>query len=134
LAFTVDYGKQFAHEFQRYPTDQQDAIIKFSLNFQEYGLSDFSKYEGKISPSWKGVEESDPRYNYARSNKLWHYHIGIPSYKPSRYGNNYLTSDYVLHFQRNSETKITLVDILFHYHADGTFHLPPQDYLEKDDD
>jgi hypothetical protein len=134
LPFTVDYGKQFAIEFKNYPLDQQNAIVKFALTFQEHGLFDFSKYEGKISQSWKGIEPTDPLYNYAFSNNLWHYHVGIPDYKPSKYGNPYLTSDYVLHFQRNSSTHITLVDILFHYHADGRFHLPSEKYLEKDSD
>ena len=130
----MQYGKLFAIEFSRYPLDQQDAIINFVLTFQQYGLSDFSKYEGKISPSWKGIDQNDSRYDYAYSNKLWHYHIGIPDYRPSKYGNNYLTSDYVLHFQRNSATLITLVDVLFHYHADGSFHLPYENYLETDEE
>jgi hypothetical protein len=121
----------FAVEFTRYPQDQQNAILKFALTFQEYGLDDFSKYEGKISPSWKGLAPTEPRYHYAFSNNLWHYHVGIPDYRPSKHGNNYLTSDYVVHFQVNSKNHITLVDILFHYHADGRFHLPSEKYLNN---
>lgn len=132
MAFTWEFGKQFTIEFKNYPSDQQDAILRFTEIFEEHGLSDFSKFDGKISPSWKGVEPSNQAHKFALSNNLWHYHVGIPNYRPSIYG-SYLTSDWVLHFQwdnwKNKGTHIVLVDILFHYHKDGQFHLPSEKYL-----
>lgn len=134
MSYTFEYGKQFAIEFSKYPTDQQDAILDFLVLYQQEGLGDFSKYPGKISPSWKGVPFNSPTYRYAYDNKLWHYHIGIPDYVKSRYG-GYLTSDWVLHFiwddWQSMGKHIVVVDILFHYKKDGTFHLPTEKYLER---
>ncbi|OUY08725.1 hypothetical protein [Acinetobacter populi] len=129
MVYTFEYGKQFANEFARYPEDQQDAIIDFTDIYELYGLSDFSKYKGKITPSWKGVDFDSFNYQYAYEHKLWHYHIGIPEYVKSLY-RDYYTSDWVLHFIKVSDQHIVIVDVLFHYKADGHFHLPKEKYLE----
>ncbi|WP_338558098.1 hypothetical protein [Acinetobacter sp. KS-LM10] len=130
MSFTWEFGKQFAIEFKIYPNDQQDKIIDFIEIYTQYGLSDFSKFPGKISPSWKGTPDLKT-YTYAKSNHLWHYHLGLPEYIKSRYF-EFFTSDWVLHFQwKSPETHIVIVDILFHYKADGEFHLPTQKYLER---
>ncbi|MFH4214734.1 hypothetical protein WAI87_22805, partial [Acinetobacter baumannii] len=80
----------FAVEFGNYPETQQDKILDFTDVYEKYGLNDFSKYQGKISQSWRGIDKTHPIYDYAYSNNLWHYHIGIPEYVKSKY-NNYLT-------------------------------------------
>jgi hypothetical protein len=130
LSYTWEFGKQFAVEFGRYPENQQDKILDFTDVYEEFGLRDFSKYQGKISPSWRGIDKTDPIYNYTYSNNLWHYHIGIPDYIKSKY-NNYLTSDMILHFQRKQQIDhIRLVDITWHYKANGMFWLPSPEYLE----
>jgi len=120
LSYTWEFGKQFAVEFGRYPENQQDKILDFTDVYEE----------GKISPSWRGIDKTDPIYNYTYSNNLWHYHIGIPDYVKSKY-NNYLTSDMILHFQRKQQIDhIRLVDITWHYKANGMFWLPSPEYLE----
>ena len=123
-------GKQFQAEFKNYPEDQRRVIVDFIAIYQQYGLSDFSKFKGKLTPSWKGVDSCSDNYQYAKANALWHYHIGIPTYQQSLYG-DYFTSDWVLHFMwEHKDNHIVIVDVLFHYKADGTFHLPSPKYLD----
>ena len=127
--FTVKFKEKFAQEFKNFPTDQQDKILDFIEIFQKFGLSDFTKYEGKISPSWAGLKITDTNYHYAKQNHLWHYHIGIPIYEQRH--SKYKTSDVVLHFQwHKNSTEIHLVDIYQHYTKAGNFYLPPKDYLQ----
>lgn len=135
MAYTVDFKKRFAIEFARFPQDQQLAIADFILLYQQNGLhsSQWNKYPGKIAPSWKGLEVSHPNYAYARSNHLWHYHIGLPDYKQSPYG-DYKTSDWLLHFQwANQGQHISLVDAYCHHTSDKTFYMPnPDRLIDKD--
>lgn len=129
MPFTSSFKAQFAIEFARYPTDQQDKILEFIEMYEANGLSDFTIYPGKISPSWSGIDPSHPNYNYARYNNLWHYHIGIPQYILTH--GKYLTSDWVLHFQWvNGSDHISLVDLYSHHTSTGIFYMPPQQYLE----
>ncbi len=128
--FQVEYGKLFAIEFQNYPKDQQDAIVDFIEIFLNYGLVDFNKFEGKIAPSWKGLATDHPHYHFAKKHDLWHYHIGIPNYQKSQYG-DYQTSDYILHFMlQNNRVTIVLIDTTSHYRSDGTFWFPRIEYLD----
>jgi hypothetical protein len=130
LSYTWEYGKQFAVQFGRYPEDQQDKILDFTDIYEVFGLKDFSKYQGKITPSWRKIDKTDPIYDFTYSNNLWHYHIGMPDYVKSQY-NNYSTSDMILHFQRKDHIKhIRLLDITWHYKANGEFWLPNPEYLE----
>jgi mRNA-degrading endonuclease RelE of RelBE toxin-antitoxin system len=127
--YTVKFRKQFAIEFQYYPDFQQDKILDFVETFEQHGLSDFSKYTGKISQSWSNLQPSNSDYRYAQKNHLWHYHIGIPKYEQLH--SKYKTSDVVLHFQwHNKGNTICLVDIYSHYKIDGSFYLPSPDYLK----
>ena len=129
-SYRVKFHKQFAIEFRNYPKNQQDKIFDFIETFKQHGLSDFSKYDGKIAPSWSNLEGSNPNYIYAKANNLWHYHIGIPIYQQIH--SKYKTSDVVLHFQwRQGENVIYLVDIYNHYKHDGSFYLPSFSYLAQ---
>ena len=130
MSYTWEFGKQFAVEFSNYPEKQQNKILDFTDIYEEYGLSEFSKYQGKISPSWRGIEKTDPIYDFTYSNNLWHYHVGLPEYTKSKYNNN-LTSDMVLHFQwKKSSTHIRILDITDHYKSNGEFWLPNRNYLD----
>lgn len=130
MSYTWEFGKQFAVEFGNYPENQQDKILDFTDVYEKYGLKDFSKYQGKISQSWRGIDKTHPIYDYAYSNNLWHYHIGIPKYVKSKY-NNYLTSDMILHFQwKNRSNHIFIADITWHYKSNGEFWLPEPNYLD----
>lgn len=130
MSYSWEFGKQFAVQFGHYPEDQQDKILDFTDIYEEFGLKDFSKYQGKITPSWRGIDKTDPIYDFTYSNNLWHYHIGMPDYVKSKY-NNYSTSDMILHFQRKDHKKlIRLLDITWHYKANGEFWLPTNECLE----
>ena len=128
--YRVGMNRQFSIEFENYPEYQQDKILDFVNLFKKFGLSDFSKYDGKIAPSWSSLKSSNPDYIYAKANNLWHYHIGIPIYQQVH--SKYKTSDVVLHFQwRSGENVIYLVDIYNHYKHDGSFYLPSFNYLAQ---
>lgn len=128
MSFQFVLAKQFAKEFQHYTEQQQDAVLAFLEVYEQYGLTDFSKYMGKIAPSWRGSITAETS-QYAYQNRLWHYHIGIPKYMQSQYY-DYATSDWVLHFIWQDQRFIVLVDLCYHYKADGSFHLPSEKYLE----
>jgi hypothetical protein len=130
VIFKWELGTLFKEQFSFYPKDQQDAVIKFITTYQNFGLNDFSSYEGKLSPSYKGIDKTDPVYEFTYTNNLWHYHIGLPSYAKSKSA-KYLTSDMILHFQCKDTNYIRLLDITWHYKADGTFWLPSKDYLTE---
>lgn len=128
MSFTWSFNAKFASEFSNFPKDQQVSIASFLFTYEANGLHDLTKFEGKIAPSWSGVPESDYAHSYTRANNLWHYHIGIPVYE-SRHP-KYKTSDMVLHFQwPNKGAHINLADVYFHYKSDGSFYLPPVEYL-----
>ena len=129
MPYTWCVKKRFSREYINYPEDQRRKIFAFTQLFEQYGLDDFSKFEGKLAPSWSGLESSDPIYAYARKNDLWHYHIGIPEYIARH--PKYKTSDWILHFQWTAfGPHIDLVDTCYHYKLDGTFYLPDASYLE----
>lgn len=130
MEYIFSYGKLFANEFKYYPQDQQDAILDFLDIYEVHGLEIFELYKGKISFSWKGLHYKDPAYHYAKSNDLWHAHIGLPNFRKSAFG-PYYTSDMILHFQWiNKGNVIKVVDITPHYKADRKFWLPGVKYLE----
>ncbi|MDG3394314.1 hypothetical protein P5E67_00850 [Vibrio parahaemolyticus] len=126
MTYTFSFSKQFAKEFANFEQDQRDKVTAFLINYQKYGLSDFSKFEGKITPSWKGEDISQDDYDFTTQNKLWHYHVGYPSYTQNH--SKYKTSDWVLHFKRE-DPNIHLVDLYVHYRVDGSFYLPPETSL-----
>ena len=133
MNYTFSYNDQLSIEFANFPHDQQTAILQFAVCFSQHGLSDFTKYPGKITQSWSCLDVSDPAYSYTYGNDLWHYHVGLPSYKSVH--PKYKTSDIVLHFQwpdwQKHGTHIDLVDIYNHYTSKGDFYLPPASYLAK---
>jgi mRNA-degrading endonuclease RelE of RelBE toxin-antitoxin system len=128
MKFKVTKSKKFSLEFKNFPEQQQNKILDFILNFKQNGLKNFSFYEGKISHSWKNLEENSDKYKYAKNNKLWHYHIGIPEYIQNHL--KFKTSDVVLHFQWKDEYTIKLVDIYDHYDSKGIFYLPKKKNLK----
>jgi hypothetical protein len=129
MAYTYSFKQKFAAEFANFPIDQQDKIFDFLDTYEKYGLVDFSNYVGKITPSWKGALPGGADYNYALTNYLWHYHIGLPYYAATAHG-QYKTSDWVLHFQWPKQgDHIFLVDLYSHYTRTGQFYLPSADYL-----
>ena len=126
MAYSVSFGAQFLKEYANYQPDQQASVTSFIKLYRTYGLGDFSKFPGKVSPSWKGAQGA--ALTYALDNDLWHYHVGLPQYKVSPGG--YQTSDWVLHFQWPKKgLEIRLVDLCYHYTSTGQFYMPTAKYL-----
>lgn len=127
--YQIHFYKQFSIEFPNFPVDQQNKVLDFIDIFEQHGLTDFSRYEGKITPSWKGMNVSESNYRYARDNSLWHYHVGIPEYRQVH--STYKTSDMVLHFQWPGKgSHVNLLDMYYHYDSEGLFYLPTSLYLK----
>lgn len=128
MAYRWEFRSLFATEFGNLPPKDQDKVLDFITIYLSEGLQDFSKYEGKIAPSWSGTGISPFLYSYAVNHALWHYHVGIPSYSVRH--TKYKTSDFLLHFQwPNMGDEIYIVDLYSHYTSDGHFYLPPERYL-----
>jgi len=131
MTFTWNFKAKFADEFKRLPAAEQDKVIEFTDLYEAHGLADFSKYPGKITQSWKGLDPAGDDYKFTYNNCLWHYHIGLPKYNQSVSG-KYLTSDWVLHFQwMYKGSHIALVDLYQHVGYNGKFWLPKPEYLEE---
>ena len=133
MSFTWGFKAKFADEFARLDDVQQDKVLDFTDLYEAHGLADFSRYPGKVTPSWKGLATNHPDYAFTYTNCLWHYHVGLPNYTPTIHG-KYQTSDWVLHFQWKDwwmqGTHIDLVHLYQHLTWDGKFWLPKPDYLE----
>lgn len=130
--FTWSFNTQFATEFGRFPLDQQNLILDFTDLVEQHGIHPgaFSKFPGKLSVSWRGLDASHPNYVYAQTHHLWHYHIGFPEYKQSVGG--FLTSQWLLHFQfKPGSQHVYLADAYTHETADNKFYLPSETYLTK---
>lgn len=131
--FSWSFNKLFSKEFKNYPKDQQDKILEFLDIIEEHGIppGEYSVFPGKLSVSWRGLDESHPNYAHAKSNHLWHYHLGLPCFKQSPGG--FLTSDWLLHFQYSyGSNHIHLADTYMHKTSDNKFYLPSDAYLTKD--
>ncbi|MFW2177826.1 MULTISPECIES: hypothetical protein [unclassified Moraxella] len=128
MSFDVSFSVKFLKEYPNFPNEQQQAISNFVDTFLQFGL-DFSKYKGKIAPSYRMQDKLSDNYDFVFKNKLWHYHLGLPRYVASNYG-TYHTSDMILHFQNLSATTIKIVDVTSHYKVTGEFWLPTDDYLD----
>lgn len=127
MTYSFSFKRQFAIEFTRFPIDQQNKILDFTDTFVAHGLSDFTKYIGKIAPSWGGSATHSAEV-FARANHLWHYHIGLPSY--AQVHEKYKTSDWVLHFQWvDRGNHIDILDLYSHYKYDGSFYMPGSQLL-----
>lgn len=124
--FTSSFSLEFARNFVRFPKADQVKIVAFQTRFETFGLGDFSRYQGKVAPSWSGPA-TRPAAAFAKANDLWHYHVGIPQFMQTL-GGKYCTSDWLLHFQwpdwKTSGPHIHIVDLLPHNSSSGTFNLP----------
>ena len=132
--FSWSFNDLFANQFKNLSDKDQDCVLDFVETFEVHGLSDFTKYVGKITPSWKGldtsVKEQKDVFEYAKANNLWHYHVGIPVYVQVH--GKYKTSEWVLHFQWvNGSNEIYIADMYDHYTVDGKFYIPAEQYLKK---
>lgn len=121
--YSITATEQFVRIFQCLPTkplkqfpDECPEIEKVSNFISEY-LSNgfFGSLKGRNKPSWI-VSTKDPlclsKVSYAKKYNLHHYHIGIPFYDTSPRGD--FTSQYILHYQKISDTEIKIIDLDSH--------------------
>jgi hypothetical protein len=111
----VDFSAPFLLLFDNLSQDEQELIGEFVFHFHQNGLKGF---RGKFGPT-DNVPHNDPdraaKIYFAKRNDLWHVHVGHPRWNPCKNPMaSYLTSDYVVHFQRFSATHIALVDYNSH--------------------
>lgn len=119
----VAIGKLFSEERKNFLESDQLKIANFIFHVNNHGLTNLT---GRNKSS-ADVPKDDPdwlaKVTYAISNKLWHYHIGIPQYNTSLKGDQ--VSEYVLHYIREANyIKIVRLD------DHSPFALPPLKYLE----
>lgn len=118
----VKFGTEFALHFLNFPRADKQKINDFINHVTEFGLEGLA---GRNKSS-DNVPFDDPNWakkvNYAQTHKLWHYHIGIPTYEQATNGE--WVSEYILHYQRFDDT-IILVEMSYH----PPFSLPNEKYL-----
>lgn len=127
--YIVDYSSSFLKYYNTLGSvgavNQLDCIDDFIEHFESNGLGG---WKGKVASS----DRLPPHYpdrekiiEHAQKHCLWHVHIGDPCFKPSRY-RDYLVSDGVLHFQKQSKYVIKLVSVSYH----DPMELPEEEDLE----
>ncbi|KPY30478.1 hypothetical protein [Pseudomonas syringae] len=122
MALAVKLSIHFSNRYDGLPDRDLDHIDAFWDHCEKHGLGG---WKGKVKPSWivpSHYPDREARVAHAKSNNLWHAHIGIPTWKPSKNTDaSYQVSDWVLHFQYNpSENWIKLCD----YGDHDPFDLP----------
>ncbi len=113
LNYEVAFGETFNTYFLEYPENDKYLIIDFIMHYQEHGLKG---WKGKCVSSSRvpsNYPNRDEIINKAEYYNLWHVHIGIPKWNKSKFG-NYFVSDWVLHFKKNTDYKITLLELDSH--------------------
>lgn len=111
----VTFTDHFTDLYDGLSVREQELVDDFVFYAEATGLAVLPHYfPGKIAPTDR-VSRSAPdraaKIAYARANNLWHAHIGYLQWTPS--GNpaaTYMTSLYVVHFQKLVGGSIALVD------------------------
>lgn len=118
----VKFGTLFQQHFNNFPKTDKLVIANFIYHVQKFG---FDGLKGRNKSS-DDVPKDNPNWakevKHAQTHKLWHYHIGIPSYTQSDKGD--FTSEYILHYILEQDF-IVIVDMSSH----PPFVLPTGDYL-----
>lgn len=126
MPFKVEFSEHFTLRYDDLSDVEQNLIDDFVFHFKQFGLKGFS---GKVAPT-DNVPLVDPdRINkiwWAKRHHLFHVHIGYPAWKPCRnpFG-TYMTSEYLVHFQKLSDEYIALVD----YGSHNPFLIPERQRL-----
>lgn len=121
----VTFGRKIKNHLLKYSEQDRQKILNFAIHVRENGLE---LLPGKNKRS-DGFSNDDPLFSskmaLVKKYNLWHYHIGIPSYTNSFFG-DYKTSEYILHYIKG-EDHIEIVDLGRH----PPFSLPSHDCLEE---
>lgn len=119
----VIFATLFAKHLLDCPQNDRQKILDFAKHITRFG---FVGLKGRNKSS-DNVPIGDPKrqdkIRYAQTHRLWHYHIGIPTYQQSPKGDH--TSQYVLHYMLGDDY-IVLVGLSAH----PPFELPSESYLK----
>lgn len=119
----VKLAKLFKKEYDTLSGQNRLTIAQFIHHIEQFG---FVGLKGRNKSS-DNVPIGDPKrqdkIRYAQTHRLWHYHIGIPTYQQSPKGDH--TSQYVLHYMLGDDY-IVLVGLSAH----PPFELPSESYLK----
>lgn len=123
----VTFGQIFVRHLVNFPKSDQLKINAFVEHVKAHGLTNL---HGRNKNS-DNVPTDDPNWltkvRYAQAHKLWHYHIGMPSYETATNGEQ--VSEYILHYQRFDD-EICIVAMTSH----PPFELPATEYLTMQGD
>lgn len=128
MPFKVEFSEHFTQKYDDISDPERSLIDDFVFHFRQFGLNG---YCGKVAKT-DNVPQVDPdrihKIWWANKHHLHHVHIGYPAWQPCRnpYG-TYMTSEYMLHFQRFSQEYIALVD----YGSHNPFLIPERQMLFK---
>ncbi|QEY62516.1 hypothetical protein FXN65_10670 [Metapseudomonas lalkuanensis] len=126
MPFKIEFSEHFTDKFDCLTELEQSLIEDFVFHFRDFGLKNFI---GKVART-DNVPAIDPdrihKIWWANKQLLWHAHVGYPCWIASRnpYG-TYQTSDFLVHFQKFSDTYIALVD----YGSHNPFKIPERKML-----
>lgn len=113
----------FAKHLKNFPKADREKIRIFAEHIENTG---FVGLIGRNKNS-DNVPTDDPNWSkkvaYAQKHRLWHYHIGVPTYNDDKPDGD-KTSEYVLHYILNDH-QIILVDMSAH----PPFELPSEQAL-----
>ena len=127
MSLTVSLSVFFGNRYDGLPDRDLDQIDAFWTHCEKHGLEG---WEGKVKPSWivpDHFPDAAARRAHAKSNDLWHAHMGIPHWRhPLNPDATYKVSAWVLHFTYNQEAgHVKFVD----YGDHDPFQLPTVDKL-----
>ena len=122
----VEFGDTFRFYYnERYSEKTLDKIDDFIEHVESNGLHGWIGKVGNSNKVPDTYENKDEIVKKANKYNLWHAHLGDPIFKDSYYG-NYKVSDWVIHFQRFSNTHIKLLELGYH----NPMNLPDNSYLK----
>lgn len=115
MSCKVVFSEHFTLIFDGLSAREQGLIWDFLLYAQSTGLRALPHtFPGKIAPTdriSRGASNRADKIAFARANHLWHVHIGHVQWHASKNpAVTYMTSKYVVHFQKLADGSIALVD------------------------
>lgn len=129
MKYTFQLTRRLAADLVRLPEPHVDRLDDFIELYEQFGLSDHTKYPGRLSPSWHRLPTNHANCVHATKYSLWHYHMGHPHYAGgssnadgSKWGQ---TSQYLIHFRWvGGGAHIDIVDLYTHDNSSGQFYIP----------
>lgn len=119
----VELGQKFTLQLALLPDNEQELISEFITHVQNFGFTGLIGRNKASDNVPVTAQDRQNKINYAQTNALWHYHIGLDGYVLSTKGD--YTSEHIIHYTQMTANCIRLVKIGKH----PPFELPTPDYL-----